>query len=69
MTNSGRVSTSRGPRVLDERDAREFSKAAKAATLEITKSTATARAYLVRAGFITPRTGKLTKQYGGRDKG
>lgn len=62
------ASSFRGPRVLDQRDAREFSKAAKEETRKITHSEATARSYLVREGFITRKTGKLTERYGGRDK-
>ena len=58
----------RAPGVLDKRDAREFSKAVEVETRKITKSVATARKFLVRGGFITPKTGKLTARYGGRDK-
>jgi len=62
------ASISRGPRVLDKQDALEFSKGAEAETRKITRSATTARDYLVREGFLTPKTGKLTARYGGRDK-
>jgi hypothetical protein len=61
--------TVRGARVLDQRDAREFSRAAKVETHKITRSAATAKAYLVEAGFISAKTGKLTGRYAGRAKG
>lgn len=69
MPKSNSLSSAvRGPGILDKRDAREFSKAVEVETRKITKSAATAREFLVRGGFITPRTGKLTARYGGRDK-
>lgn len=58
----------RGSRIMDEQDAREFAAAAEIQTRKITKNAATARAFLVRAGFLTPKLGKLTARYGGRDK-
>jgi hypothetical protein len=57
----------RGTRTLDQRDAREFSKAAKIETHKITKNATTAKAYLVEAGFIT-KAGKLAGRYADRGK-
>ena len=59
----------RGARVLDQQDAREFSRAAEASTRKITKSAASAKAYLVKAGFISSKTGKLTGRYATKAKG
>jgi len=58
---------STGPRVLDDRDAKAFSKAARVQTTEIVKSVSSARKYLVEGGFIT-KTGKLTGKYSGQNK-
>lgn len=69
MSKKASIFAFRGSRVLDAQDAREFSRAAEAETRKITKSAATARDFLVRGGFITPKTGKLTARYGGRAKG
>ncbi len=69
MSRKASVSPARGSRVLDAQDAREFAQAAEAETRKITKSASAARAFLVRGGFITPKTGKLTARYGGRSKG
>lgn len=66
--NQFSASASRGPRILDKQDARAFSKAAEVQTSKITKSAGTAREYLAKGGFITPKTGKLTEKYSDRDK-
>jgi hypothetical protein len=34
-------------------------------TKKVTKNKKAARDYLIKSGFITKKTGKLTKQYGG----
>ncbi len=58
---------SRGSRVLDDRDAKAFSKATRIQTTEIVKSASSARKYLVEGGFIT-KTGKLAGKYSGQSK-
>jgi hypothetical protein len=58
-----------GARILGQHDAQEFSKATKIETRKITRTPASAKAYLVGAGFISAKTGKLTGRYAGRGKG